>query len=106
MNDGGSAVVTPVKVYATNQNSFCRICNFDFTSAGKDGSHNLLNPRKNSFPSSLFLIFFIFFIFFINFSFNSKFFQNSKRYKSFFKILKNTLIQGSLKESRSLFKMR
>ena len=40
--------MTPVKVYATNQNSFCRICNFDFTSAGKDGSHNLLNPRKKA----------------------------------------------------------
>ena len=51
MNDGGSAaVVTPVKVYAPNQNSFCRICNLDFTSAGKDGSYNLLNPRKK--PSS------------------------------------------------------
>ena len=42
--------MTPVKVYATNQNSFCRICNLDFTSAGKDGSHNLLNPHKK--PSS------------------------------------------------------
>ena len=53
MNDGGSAVVTPVKVYVTNQNSFCRIRNFDFTSAGKDVSHNLLNPREKASSEKL-----------------------------------------------------
>ncbi len=48
MDDGRTTVVTPVKLYLQNQNSFCRICNLDFTVSGKDGAHNLLHTRKRA----------------------------------------------------------